>query len=199
MLVKSGSSLYIEFFLPDETDPWSGLSGVSPSLITVQYLRPGDTAFTTMVSPTITEVGQGWYRLQVTSSLTSGNGNLILVFTAAGAKPQQVMIQLVAFDPNDSNSLGLARLDVAVGSRAAPGAQMSLDTATISQIASAVWSYVIEGTHTALKFMQWMGSVLFGRRTVSGTGRTYYAMDDTTVRVDGTVDASGNRNITSRN
>lgn len=199
MLVKSGSNVYIDFFLPDETDPWNGLSGVSPSLITVQYLRPGDSSFDTMISPAITETGIGWYRLQLTPTMTSGTGNLILRFTAAGAKPQQVMIQLVAFDPNDANSLGLARLDANVSSRAAPGSQMSLDSTTINQIASAVWSYVIEGTHTALKFMQWMGSVLFGKRTVSGTGRTYYAMDDTTVRVDGTVDSSGNRNITARN
>lgn len=198
MLVKRNAPFNVEFFLPDENDPWSGVPNVPTNQITVEYLRPNDSSFNLLMSPSIQGIGLGWYRLGVPSSLTVDNGNLILRFTAPGAKSQQLMIQIVSFDPNDANGLGLQRLDASVSSRSAPGDAMTLTTGERSNIASAVWGYVIEGSHTALKFMQWMGAVLFGKRNVSGTGRTYFGMDDNTVRVDGTVDSNGNRVISSR-
>ncbi|GIV21949.1 MAG: hypothetical protein KatS3mg023_3700 [Armatimonadota bacterium] len=198
MVVRQNVAGSIEFFLPDETDVWSGLSGVDTSLITVQYLRSVDSSFQSDLTPTITELGSGWYRYSYPVAVVSQPGTLILRFTAPGAKTQQVILQVVAYNPYDAAALGLSNLDASVSSRAQAGDAMTLTSSERNSIASAVWSYVIEGTHTALKFMQWMGAVLFGKRTVSGTGRTYYGMDDTTVRVDGTVDSTGNRNITSR-
>jgi len=198
MLVKQGVSGSVPFFMPDETDPWSGKSGLDTGVITVEYLRATDNGFNLVVSPAITELGGGWYRYSYSSSEVSIFGPVIFRFTAAGAKTQQVMLQVVAFDPNDASGLGLSRLDTNIGSRAAAGDAMTLTSSERTSIASSVWSYVIEGTYSALKFMQWMGAVLFGKRVVSGTQRTYYGMDGTTVRVDGTVDSSGNRNITTR-
>jgi len=93
----------------------------------------------------------------------------------------------------------LDNLDAAVSSRAAPGAAMTLTSAERSNIASAVWGFVLESAKSAAEFMRLMLAVLAGKRTVSGNTETYYALDDTTARVVGTVDASGNRNVTTRN
>lgn len=67
-----------------------------------------------------------------------------------------------------------------------------------SDVASAVWSFTIEASHSALHWLRMMGSVMFGKRSVSGDQFTYYGMNDTTVRVSGTVDENRNRNITTR-
>lgn len=74
-----------------------------------------------------------------------------------------------------------------------------LTAAERSNIASAVWSYIVEGTFTALNFLRMIASVCFGKRSVSGGSETYYGVDDTTVRVAGDVDSTGNRTINTRN
>jgi hypothetical protein len=93
----------------------------------------------------------------------------------------------------------LDNLDAAVSSRAAPGDAMTLTSAERTSIASTVWGFVLESAKSAAEFMRLMLAVLAGKRTVSGNTETYYALDDTTARVVGTVDAGGNRNVTTRN
>ncbi len=71
----------------------------------------------------------------------------------------------------------------------------------VSDVASAVWSYTVEGTFTALQWFRLLGAYAFGKRTrdpQTGT-ENYYATNDTTVRITGTVDNDLNRNVTTRN
>jgi len=94
---------------------------------------------------------------------------------------------------------GLDNLDATVSSRAAPGAAMTLTSGERSNVASAVWGFVLESAKSAAEFMRLMLAVLAGKRTVDGNTETYYGLDGTTARVVGSVDGQGNRNITTRN
>ena len=70
------------------------------------------------------------------------------------------------------------------------------DAAT--QTAAAVWSYTIEASQSAVAWLRLMGAALFNNRT--RTGETYIHRDwaDTKNRIVGSVDANGNRTVTTR-
>jgi hypothetical protein len=67
-----------------------------------------------------------------------------------------------------------------------------------NDVASAVWSYTVEASQSAVAWLRLMGAVLFGKRSVSGGTESYRDWNDTKNRVVGSVDSSGNRSITSR-
>ncbi len=150
MIWKLGdTSKKIRFFMADDTNPYVGKTGLTG--ITVNYALETDTSLQTLSSPTIAEVGAGWYELTPTPALVGTAGSLILIFSASGAVTQQMLLQVVAFDPYDSNALGLGRLDVAVSTRSTLTAAdvwshsvRSLTTfppyPSESSIAAAVWS-----------------------------------------------------------
>ena len=297
MFLRYNQTTEIDFFMPDDSDPWSGKTGLTN--ITVQYKKQGQSSFTTLSSPTITELGNGWYKLSVPTTMVDTHGFLVVRFSATGAKPQQQLYQVVAFNPYDSAGLGLSRIDAAISSRSTldqAGVQSALsaqgytttragnldrldvtvssrmpagsvtvggyvsgqdpaalvwsassrtltsfgslvsdvaaavwahssrtltsfgslvsDVATAvwsastrtltsfgslaSDVASAVWGYAIEAGQSALYWMRLMGAVLFNRRTVSGNTYTHRDWADTKDRIVGTVDSSGNREITTR-
>jgi len=114
VFLRYNTATEIDFFMPDNADPWSGKTGLTS--ITVQYKKQGQSAFTTLSSPTISEIGNGWYKLSVPTTLVDTYGFLVIRFSATGAKTQQQQYQVVAFNPYDSN-MGLANLDAAVSSR----------------------------------------------------------------------------------
>jgi len=160
MFLRYDESTEIDFFMPDDTDPWSGKSGLTG--ITVQYKKQGQNSFSTLSSPTITEVGNGWYKISVPTTLVDTYGFVVIRFSATGAKTQQQQYQVVAFNPYDSN-MGLANLDAAVSSRmpsgnvTVGGYASGQDPATlvwtastrtltsfgslVNDVASAVWSH----------------------------------------------------------
>jgi hypothetical protein len=131
VFLRYNTTTEIDFFMPDDSDPWSGKTGLSS--ITVQYKKQGQSAFTTLNSPTITEIGNGWYKLSVPTTLVDTYGFLVIRFSATGAKTEQHVYQVVAFNPYDSN-LGLANLDAAVSSRLASSSYVAPDNTSISAI-----------------------------------------------------------------
>jgi hypothetical protein len=68
----------------------------------------------------------------------------------------------------------------------------------VSDVAAAVWSYVVEGGQSALAWLRLIGAALFNKRIVSGSTYTHRDWADTKDRIVGTVDSSGNRTITTR-
>jgi hypothetical protein len=137
MFLRYNVSTEIDFFMPDDSDPWSGKTGLTG--ITVQYKKQGQSAFTTLSSPTITEIGNGWYKLSVPTTLVDTYGFLVIRFSATGAKPQQQQYHVVAFNPYDSN-MGLANLDAAVSSRMPSGNVTVGGYASGQDVATLVWS-----------------------------------------------------------
>jgi hypothetical protein len=235
MFLRYNASTEIDFFMPDDSDPWSGKTGLTG--ITVQYKKQGQSSFTTLSSPTITEIGNGWYKLSVPTTLVDTYGFLVIRFSATGAKPQQQQYQVVAFNPYDSN-MGLANLDAAVSSRmpsgnvTVGGYASGQDPATlvwshstrtltsfgtlvadiwdhstrtltnfgtlVNDTASAVWSYTIEASQSAVAWMRLMGAALFGKLNRSGNSYAFRDWNDSKNRIAGSVDNDGNRTITTR-
>jgi len=147
MWLRYNQSTEIDFFMPDDSDPWSGKTGLTN--ITVQHKKQGQSSFTTLSSPTITEIGNGWYKLSVPTALVDTYGFLVIRFSATGAKTQQQQYQVVAFNPYDPNGLGLSRLDAAVSSRMPSGNVTVGGYASGQDPATLVWS---AGTRTLTSF-----------------------------------------------
>lgn len=111
------------FLMVDSTDHISGKTGLSP---TVTLSKNGGT-FNSPVG-TVSEVGNGYYKVAGHATDTNTLGPLILHATASGADPTDVEYAVVAFDPQSATDLGLSRIDTTISSRS------TLD-------ANGVWSH----------------------------------------------------------
>lgn len=112
-------------------------------------------------------------------------------------------LTLVQGDTDDIQSrlpaaLVSGRMDSSVGAMAAnviTAAATAVDFGT--EIASAIWTYAVEGTHTAEQYVRVMASALFGKLSgVDGATRTYRDVDDTKDRIVATVDDTGRTAVT---
>jgi hypothetical protein len=68
----------------------------------------------------------------------------------------------------------------------------------VSDVAGAVWSYVIEGGQSALSWMRLVGAALFGKLNRSGSNYAFRDWNDSKNRIAGSVDSDGNRTISTR-
>lgn len=90
-------------------------SGLTGATLTVNISQAGG-AFS-LIAPTVTEIGNGWYKIALTSGHTNTLGALNMYITATGADPTDTADQIVAYDPTDATALGLSRLDAAISTR----------------------------------------------------------------------------------
>jgi len=149
MFLRYNTATEIDFFMPDDSNPWSGKTGLTG--ITVAYKKQGQSAFTTLSSPTITEVGNGWYKLSVPTTLVDTYGFLVIRFSATGAKTQHQLYQVVAFNPYDAN-MGLANLDATVSSRATAAAVWSHSSRTLTSFGTLIADIWSHSTRTLTSF-----------------------------------------------
>lgn len=89
MLAKS-TARNLMVFLTDATDHVTGLTGAT---LTVTLSKDGG-AFSS-ISPAVTERGNGWYSIALTSGDTNTVGDLVLRATASGADPIDLREQVV--------------------------------------------------------------------------------------------------------
>ena len=89
MLAKS-TARNLMVFLTDSTDHVTGLTGAT---LTITLSKDG-AAFAS-ISPTVTERGNGWYNIALTTSHTNTVGDLVLRATAASADPIDLREQVV--------------------------------------------------------------------------------------------------------
>lgn len=130
---KTSSSRNLMVFLVDSTDHVSGKTGATLS-ITVS--KDGAAFATPNPAIVVTERGNGWYNLALTSAETNTIGDLAVRATASGADPVDCLLQVVAFDPADTVRLGLTALpNVVAGST---GGIITTASPTASQNAAAV-------------------------------------------------------------
>lgn len=108
-------------FVTQSSDHVNGLTGAT---LTITASKDG-AAFAS-ISPTVTERGDGWYNIALTSSHTDTTGDLALHITATGGDPSDLVRQVVAYNPYSSTSLGLSYLDVAISSRLETGLFLAL-------------------------------------------------------------------------
>lgn len=97
MLLKLSANRNKLVFMTQTADHISGLTGAT---LTITSSKDG-AAFGS-ISPTVTELGNGWYNLALTTGHTDTLGDLALHITATSADPTDVRWQVVADLPGGS-------------------------------------------------------------------------------------------------
>ena len=92
-------------FMTDSTDHIAGKTGLT---LTITASKAG-AAFAS-ITPTVTERGNGWYSLALTTSHTDTNGDLALHITGSGADPTDILFCVVSYNADDAIRMGLTAL-----------------------------------------------------------------------------------------
>ena len=93
-LLKQSTNRSRAVFMVDSTDHVTGKTG-----LTLTITASKDAAAFASISPTVTELSSGWYKLALTTSHTDTLGDLAIHITGTGADPTDLVDQVVAFDP----------------------------------------------------------------------------------------------------
>lgn len=91
MLLKKSSAHNLMVFMVDSADDISGKTG-----LTLTITASKDGAAFSSISPTVTERGDGWYNVALTSSHTDTAGDLALHITGAAANAYDVAHEVEA-------------------------------------------------------------------------------------------------------
>jgi len=128
-------------FMTDSADHIAGKTGLT---LTISASKNG-AAFAG-ISPTVTERGNGWYSLALTTAHTDTLGDLAIRCTGSGADPTDLVSQVVAAvaaAPSAATvasavrselSTELARIDIATGTRLASADYTAPDNAGVTAI-----------------------------------------------------------------
>ncbi len=106
-------------FLTDSADHVTGKTGATLA-ITISK----DGAAFASISPTVTERGNGWYNIALTTGNTDTLGDLVLRATASGADPIDLREQVFAALPGDSVTVS------SIGSNVINAASIATDAVT---------------------------------------------------------------------
>lgn len=149
MLLKQSTARNLLVFVTDEADHVTGLEGAT---LTITASKDGG-AFSS-ISPTVTERGDGWYSLALTTSHTDTLGDLALHITATGADPTDLVRQVVVGLPGedaasiaailaDTNELQTdwangGRLDLILDARASQASVDTIDDLLDTEVAAII-------------------------------------------------------------
>jgi hypothetical protein len=126
-LLKQSTNRNLVVFMTDSADHVTGKTGLT---LTITASKDGGSF--SSISPTVTELSDGWYNLALTTTHTNTLGDFALHITAAGADPTDLVGQVLVSLPGD-------------------------DTSTI---ADAVWSTSMAGYTDATEFGGFMQRLL---------------------------------------
>lgn len=178
LITQNSTNTVVTFELVATSDYISAVTGAT---VSVQASKNGG-AFYNLSG--ISEVGNGVYKLTLAGTDTDLLGDLWIVATAPGAVRTSVKMQVVAFNPNNSQTLGVGNLDVAVSTRSTyAGSDTAGTTTMLSRLTSTratnldnldtpvssrlpTSSYVIPPTTTEISSSVWAATT----RTLTGFG-----------------------------
>jgi hypothetical protein len=128
--------------MTDSTDHITGKTGLT---LTITASKNG-AAFAA-ISPTVTERGDGWYSLALTTAHTDTLGDFVVHVTASGADPTDVREEVFAALPGDSVTVS------SIGNDVITAASIAADAVTEIQngLATASSLTTVDGTVTAIK------------------------------------------------
>jgi hypothetical protein len=123
---QSSTSYPMTFLLVSSTDHVTPVTGITPT-VTISK----DGASFASPSGTVSEIGNGWYKLAGNATDRNTLGTLLLHATGTGADPADDRYVIVPWDPFDGAAMGLTNLDTNVASRStfAGGAVASVTAA----------------------------------------------------------------------
>lgn len=105
MVLKQSTAKSLAVFMASSTDHVTGKTG-----LTLTITASKDAAAFGSITPTVTELATGWYKLALTTSHTDTLGDLALHITGTGADPTDLLRHVVAYDFTDAVRLGLTAL-----------------------------------------------------------------------------------------
>lgn len=168
MLLKKSTARNLSVFMTDSADHISGKTG-----LTLTITASKDGAAFASITPTVTELANGWYTLALTTSHTDTLGDLALHITATGADPTDLVRQVVEDLPGAA-TYATTCADALLDRRMDLGADTSANTTTGRTVRSAL-------------------RAIRNKFSISGTTLTVFKEDDattshtTTLSTDGTA------------
>jgi hypothetical protein len=120
MEAKQSTAKNLMVFMVDETDHVTGLAG-----LTLTITASKDGAAFGSISPTVTDRGNGWYNLALTTSHTDTLGDLALHITSTGADPLDMKL-LVKGEPDPAAALTTTLADSVAPRFSRPSASQAL-------------------------------------------------------------------------
>jgi hypothetical protein len=130
-MLKQSTARNVMVFLTDSTDHVTGLAGAT---LTITLSKNG-AAFAS-ISPTVTDRGDGWYSVALTTSHTDTLGDLVLHITATGADPIDLREQVFAGLPGESVTVSSIDTDVITSTALAASAVTEIATGVRSELAT---------------------------------------------------------------
>jgi hypothetical protein len=128
-LLKQSTARDIMVFMADSTDHVTGKTG-----LTLTITASKNAAAFASITPTVTERGDGWYKLALTSSHSDTLGDLALHITGTGADPADVLCQVVQYLPGENDAAIMAKTNL-IGTT---GATVPVDRETYGEISIVV-------------------------------------------------------------
>jgi hypothetical protein len=141
-MLKQSTARNLMVLMTSSTDHITGATGLS---LTITASKNG-AAFAS-ISPTVTERGDGWYSLALTTAHTDTLGDLALHVTASGADPTDVREEVFASLPGDSVTVS------SLASNSITAASIATDAITEIQSGLATSSALstVDGNVSAIK------------------------------------------------
>lgn len=190
-ILQSSTQSALVFLLVQSSDHITGKTGAVPGV----SLSKNGASFV-LVSGTIAEIGNGWYKVGGNATDTNTLGPLALHATATSCDPTDFIVaNIVAFNPQTATNLGLSALPTAN-----PGASGGVfiagtNTATIVNFTSNITGNIIgniSGTiSTSQVITQVTGSVGSVAGNVTGTISTSQVISSVTGSVGSVTGAVG--------
>ncbi len=107
-IFKQSTAKNLVVLMIDATDPVTGLAG-----LTLTITASKDGAAFASISPTVTDLSSGYYKIDLTSSHTDTLGDLALYITATGAYPLAEINMVNALLPWESSGSSVSGTQIA--------------------------------------------------------------------------------------
>lgn len=128
-MLKQSTARNLMVFLTASSDHVTGLTGAT---LTITASKNG-AAFAS-ITPTVTERGDGWYSLALTTSHTDTLGDLVVHITAASADPIDLREQVFAGLPGESVTVSSIGTDVITSTALASSAVTEIATGVRTEL-----------------------------------------------------------------
>jgi hypothetical protein len=141
-MLKQSTARNLMVLMTSSTDHITGATG-----LTLTITASKDGAAFASIAPTVTERGDGWYSLALTTAHTDTLGDFVLHVTASGADPTDVREEVFAALPGDSVTVS------SLASNSITAASIATDAVTEIQSGLATSSALstVDGNVSAIK------------------------------------------------
>lgn len=98
----------------DSADDYAPKTGLTFSAGELKIAKRGTAAASAANHASVVEAGNGWYWYPLSQGECDTLGPLMLIVAKTDVFADAALAQVVSYDPQDANALGLARIDAAV-------------------------------------------------------------------------------------